>query len=321
MKGEQRQEQKEEREGAGGSEQKQSEERQEEINGTSQSQPRVYVKDRADEGLEEMEQGLKRVKECKGKENREDEVEGGKHVVKGSGEEEHGWCDPQRDVGSEVEKEDNDDDFEDRRKKIIGLFGNGEEVGDINFANISELGADTVTAEPENKIELRVSPGSRQSLHLLDDTNSASVSVGKRCNVERHFTKVHSNFSRDFPVGSSLRKEKIKELKSTLQRQQSLFTKPAKKANAATEASFKVGHILTKHHKRFTDGGIVKEAMTAVAETLFRAHSTLDDVLQGFAVMGIRETPGQSKWVTTMCAVFEEQTGNDGRDPAHSITT
>lgn len=94
MKGEKRQEQ--ERGGAGGSEQKQSEERQEEINGTSQSQPWVYVEDRADEGLEEMEQGLKMVKECKGKENREDEVEGGKHVVKGSGEEEHGWCDPQR---------------------------------------------------------------------------------------------------------------------------------------------------------------------------------------------------------------------------------
>lgn len=40
-------------------------------------------------------------------------------------------------MGSEVEKE-GDDDFEDRRKKIIRLFCNGEEVGDINFANISK---------------------------------------------------------------------------------------------------------------------------------------------------------------------------------------
>ena len=77
----------------------------------------------------------------------------------------------------------------------------------------------------------------------------ATVSVGKRCNVERHYTKVHNNFSRDFPEGSSLRKEKIKELKATLQRQQSLFTRPTKKASAATEASFKVAHILTKHKK------------------------------------------------------------------------
>jgi len=107
----------------------------------------------------------------------------------------------------------------------------------------------------------------------------ASVSVGKRCNVEHHFTKVHGNFLRDFPAGSSLRKDKITELKTTLQRQQSLFTKPAKKANSATEASFKVAQILTKRKKPFTDGGIVKEAMTAVAETVFRDHKNRDEIL------------------------------------------
>ncbi|KAK7907121.1 hypothetical protein WMY93_015733 [Mugilogobius chulae] len=35
-----------------------------------------------------------------------------------------------------------------------------------------------------------------------------SVAVGKRCNVERHFTKLHGNFPRDFPTGSALRREK-----------------------------------------------------------------------------------------------------------------
>ncbi|KAK0142715.1 General transcription factor II-I repeat domain-containing protein 2A [Merluccius polli] len=114
----------------------------------------------------------------------------------------------------------------------------------------------------------------------------ASVSVGKRCNVERHFTKVHGNFSQDFPAGSSLRRDKITELKTTLQRQQSLFTKPAKKTNSATEASFKVAHILTKRKKPFTDGGIIKEAMapmTAVAETLFRNHKNKTDILSAIA--------------------------------------
>lgn len=57
-----------------------------------------------------------------------------------------------------------------------------------------------------------------------------------------------------------------------LQRQQDLFTKPTKKVNAATEALFKVANILTKHKKPITDGGIMKEAMTAVAETLFKDH-------------------------------------------------
>ena len=78
-------------------------------------------------------------------------------------------------------------------------------------------------------------------------------------------------------------KKKIKELKTMLQRQQDLFTKPTKKANAATEASFKVAHILTKHKKPFTDGGIVKEAMTAVAETLFKDHKSKTEILSAIA--------------------------------------
>lgn len=77
----------------------------------------------------------------------------------------------------------------------------------------------------------------------------ASVAVGKKCNVERHFTQVLRNFARDFPVGSGLQTEKVKQLKATLQKQQSLFTKPVKRGNAVTEASFKVARILTKHKK------------------------------------------------------------------------
>ncbi|XP_044078352.1 uncharacterized protein LOC122888243 isoform X3 [Siniperca chuatsi] len=101
--------------GAGGSDQGQSEERQEEMDGISQSQPRVYVEEeeeyRAEEELEETEKGLQMVKECtKGEENMEEEYKEGKHVKEG----EHGWCDPQRD----------------------------------------EPGADTVAADPEKKKEL-----------------------------------------------------------------------------------------------------------------------------------------------------------------------
>lgn len=86
---------------------------------------------------------------------------------------------------------------------------------------------------------------------LICGTN---VSVGKKCYVERHFTQVHGNFARDYPVGSRLRTDKVNELKATLKRQQSLFTKPTK-VNVAIEASSKVAHILTKHNKPFTDGG------------------------------------------------------------------
>lgn len=58
-----------------------------------------------------------------------------------------------------------------------------------------------------------------------------SFAVGKQCNVEHHFTQVHGNFAQDFPGGSGLRTEKVKQLKATLQKQQSLFTKPIKRGS------------------------------------------------------------------------------------------
>lgn len=44
-----------------------------------------------------------------------------------------------------------------------------------------------------------------------------------------------------------------------------------------------MAHILTKHKEPFTDGGIVKEAMTAVAETLFRDHKSKTEILSAIA--------------------------------------
>ncbi|CAB4062974.1 unnamed protein product [Lepeophtheirus salmonis] len=52
----------------------------------------------------------------------------------------------------------------------------------------------------------------------------------------------------------------------------------ARKDNIATEPSFKVVDIFTKRQKLFTDGGIVKEAMTVVAETLFRDFKNKDEI-------------------------------------------
>lgn len=43
-----------------------------------------------------------------------------------------------------------------------------------------------------------------------------------------------------------------------------------KTGKVATEASFYVVHILTMHKKLFTDGRMVEEAMTVMAETLLR---------------------------------------------------
>lgn len=72
--------------------------RQDEMNGTSQRQPRMYVgeeEDEAEEELEEIEKGVDLVRECT-KENIEEEYEGGKHVEEHIEEEENVWWDVQR---------------------------------------------------------------------------------------------------------------------------------------------------------------------------------------------------------------------------------
>lgn len=95
----------------------------------------------------------------------------------------------------------------------------------------------------------------------------ANLALGKKmqCGVAFH----HSNFSQDFPAGSNLCKEMVKELKTILQKQQSL--------NRWRRLAHQPRHHLKwrtscKHKKLFTDGGIIKKAMTAVAESLFREH-------------------------------------------------
>ena len=60
----------------------------------------------------------------------------------------------------------------------------------------------------------------------------------------------------------------MEELKSGLQTQQCVLSKPTTLNKAATEASFRVSHLLAKHKKPFTDGEIVKEAMAITAETM-----------------------------------------------------
>ena len=61
----------------------------------------------------------------------------------------------------------------------------------------------------------------------------------------------------------------MKELKSQLTGQQSLFTQHSSKAKAATEASFRVSHVIVKNMKSFQEGEMVKEAFVEAAESLF----------------------------------------------------
>lgn len=44
-----------------------------------------------------------------------------------------------------------------------------------------------------------------------------------------------------------------------------------------------MAHILTEHKKPFTDGAMVKEATTAVAETLFKDHKNKTEIMSAIA--------------------------------------
>uniref|UniRef100_A0A8C9YYR3 SPIN-DOC-like zinc-finger domain-containing protein n=1 Tax=Sander lucioperca TaxID=283035 RepID=A0A8C9YYR3_SANLU len=120
----------------------------------------------------------------------------------------------------------------------------------------------------------------------------ATVATAKRHNVERHFTTCHKSYHANYPPGSALRAEKACELKAALGKQQSFFTRPVKKSQKATEASFRATHFLIKKKKAFSDGEVVKEAMMIIANTVLKDEkngtdliSTLSDVQLGASTM------------------------------------
>ncbi|XP_069077106.1 general transcription factor II-I repeat domain-containing protein 2-like [Pleurodeles waltl] len=114
----------------------------------------------------------------------------------------------------------------------------------------------------------------------------AKLAVGKKGNVERHFSTMHMHFERKFPKGSNVRSQKVSDLKAALQAQYSIFAKPTKKANAATEASFKVTHHLIKNKATFSDGAIVKEAILIMADSLFKDLKNSPEIMS--AISGVQ---------------------------------
>ena len=61
-------------------------------------------------------------------------------------------------------------------------------------------------------------------------------------------------------------KKKLKEQKSQLAAQQSIFTKPNTRSKAANIASHRVCHVLAKYMKSFQDGERVMEAFVKAAD-------------------------------------------------------
>lgn len=102
--------------------------------------------------------------------------------------------------------------------------------------------------------------------------------LSKKGNLERHYNTNHQKFDESYPPKSSLRAKKVAELAKELRAQQQLFTRPVDHNKAATEASFRVSHLLAQHKKPFTDGELVKQAMTVTADTLFAGFKNKDEI-------------------------------------------
>lgn len=100
----------------------------------------------------------------------------------------------------------------------------------------------------------------------------------KKGNLERHYNTNHPTFEASYPPKSSLRAKKVAELTKELRAQQQLFTRSVDHNKAATEASFRVSHLLAQHKKPFTDGELVKQAMAVTAETLFAGFKNRDEI-------------------------------------------
>lgn len=107
--------------------------------------------------------------------------------------------------------------------------------------------------------------------------------LAKRGNLERHHNANYPTFKDSYPPNSAIRSKKVAELKLELKAQQSLFTKPAVRHKAATEASFRVSHLLAKHKKPFTDGELIKQAMDIIADTVCNDFKKKDDIKTAFS--------------------------------------
>ncbi|KAJ8352117.1 hypothetical protein SKAU_G00235930 [Synaphobranchus kaupii] len=129
----------------------------------------------------------------------------------------------------------------------------------------------------------------------------STIAIPKKGNVERHFRTVHGKYDTDFPPKSELRKRKVKELKSQLSGQQSFFTQHTSKAKAATEASFRVSHVIVNNKKSFQDGEMVKEAFVEAADSLFRDFKNKAEILSSIKALQLSRST-----VTRRCEATAE---------------
>lgn len=101
----------------------------------------------------------------------------------------------------------------------------------------------------------------------------------KKSNLERHFTKKHTQFASKYPAGEE-RKEAVDELQKQKQQSSSMLSNWTQSTSNVNLASFAVSLEIAKKGKPFTDGEYVKDCFIRASEELFRDFKNKPEILK-----------------------------------------
>ena len=94
---------------------------------------------------------------------------------------------------------------------------------------------------------------------------SETVALIKSANVKRHYETKHKAFEQTYPLKTEARSQKISGFRAQYDQSTRILSHTFTAQQRAHECSLRVAWILGQHKKPFTDGGVVKECMSAVA--------------------------------------------------------
>lgn len=101
-------------------------------------------------------------------------------------------------------------------------------------------------------------------------------SAYKKDAIRRHYETNHPNWSDNYPVGSSARKQKYESLHTGVQKSQAIMVRTMTEQEKSTEASYRVSWILNRHKMSFETSEVVKECMIEASKALFNDQKVTD---------------------------------------------
>ncbi|XP_015437082.1 PREDICTED: uncharacterized protein LOC107192369, partial [Dufourea novaeangliae] len=113
-------------------------------------------------------------------------------------------------------------------------------------------------------------------------TDSSDPVVAKEYNLKRHYDTNHkTNYDQ---YVAKLREDKLSELKSILQKQQSVFTKCVEDNTAAVKVSYILSHLIASRSKSFTEGEFITSRIDEIAENLRNQHNSTISTFQAYSI-------------------------------------